>query len=298
MMRTPVAPLFVPGHMKRLRDKAVELDIEGLRIDLEDAVPLAEKEAARLGAIELVRARPGRAAVRINPLAVTVGYGTGCGLEDLAAVVIPGLRGIIAPKTESPDDVLRVDAAIAERERVAGLPENALELGVIIETALGIANLLAIARTGTARPMRLSFGMGDFTTDLGLEWTRDEDETAVPRALVPIMSRAAGLPRPSDSVFTDVADEDGLRASALRGKRLGYAGKSAIHPRQIAVIEAVYRPTPAEAAWGRRVVEAAVARTAAGEGAFLLDGRMIDDPIIVRAREVVEQADRFGGDHG
>lgn len=287
MIGTLVAPLFVPGHMKRLRDKAVELHVRGLRIDLEDAVPLAEKTAARDGAVDLIRLRPGRASVRINPFTVSVGYGAACGMEDLAAVVVPGLRGIIAPKIESADAVREVDEAISVRERAAGIAPDSLELGVIIETALGVVNLVEITRAGIKRPMRLSFGMGDFTTDLGVEWSRDEVETAVPRAMVPIVSRAAGLQRPSDSVFTAVADEDGLRASALRGKRLGYAGKSAIHPRQIAVIEAVYRPTAAELAWCRRVVEADAEYRQKGAGAFLLDGKMIDDPIVVRARDVI-----------
>src|SRR5687768_4375272 len=104
MRRLSVAPLFVPGHMNRLREKAVELKIEDVRIDLEDAVPLAQKAAAREGARELIRAMPGRASVRINPFTVTVGYGADCGLEDLAAIVGPGLRGVTAPKMENVED--------------------------------------------------------------------------------------------------------------------------------------------------------------------------------------------------
>lgn len=291
-MPMSVAPLFVPGHMRRLRDKAVELDIETVLIDLEDAVPGTEKGAARAGAVELIRLLPGRCHVRVNPLVVTKSFGSDCGAEDLAAVVSSGIGGLIAPKIETADALRHIDEAIRAAERAASVAPGTIELGVTIETALGVVNLVEISRAELKRPMRLSFGMGDFTTDIGIEWTRDEVECAVPRAWVPIVSRAAGLGRPRDSVFVDVADEQGLRESALRGKRLGYGGKSAIHPKQIAVIKEVYRPTDGEVAWARRVVAAAAERAALGEGAFLLDGKMIDDPIVVRAREVIDQASR------
>ncbi|WP_232316456.1 HpcH/HpaI aldolase/citrate lyase family protein [Candidatus Burkholderia verschuerenii] len=276
--------------MRRLCEKAVELDIETVLIDLEDAVPGKEKSAARQGAVDMIALLPGRCHVRVNSLAVTKSFGSACGVEDLAAVMGPGIGGLIAPKIETADALRRMDEAITAAERSASVPAGTIELGVTIETALGVVNLVDISRVALARPMRLSFGMGDFTTDVGIEWSRDESECAVPRALVPIVSRAAGLARPRDSVFVNVADEQGLRESALRGKRLGYAGKSAIHPKQIAIIKEVYRPTQDEVSWARRVVDAAAEKTALGEGAFLLDGKMIDDPIVVRAREVIDQA--------
>ncbi len=284
-----VAPLFIPAHVARMRQKAPELGT-AIILDLEDSVPAADKQAAREGAVELVDRMPGGCTVRINPLTVVRGFGTAAGHEDLAAVVRPGLGGLAAPKVDSREALLAVDDAIRRAEASGGVDENSVELGVIIETALGVTNLVEIARTGLARPMRLSFGLGDFTTDLGIEWTRDEAECDVARAMIPIVSRAAGLGRPRDSVWTDVTDEDGLRASTLRGKRLGYAGKAAIHPRQIRVIQDVYRPSQAELDWARRVVETAAARMAEGQGAFLLDGRMIDDPIVARAREVLASA--------
>ena len=287
-MGMSVAPLFVPGHMGRLREKAVELDVETILVDLEDAVPGKEKAEARKGAVELIRLLPGRCHVRVNPLVVTKRFGSGCGAEDLAAVVVAGIGGVIAPKIETADALRRVDEALSKAEQAASLKVGSTELGVTIETALGVVNLVEISRASLIRPMRFSFGMGDFTTDVGIEWTPEETECALPRALVPIISRAAGLARPRDSVFVNVADEEGLRESALRGRRLGYGGKSAIHPKQIAVIKDVYRPTEAEVVWAQRVVEAATEKALQGEGAFLLDGKMIDDPIVVRAREVLD----------
>lgn len=292
-MNNSIAPLFVPGHVARLREKAASLGCSSLLVDIEDAVPGAEKEAARRGAVELMLERPGVCQVRINPLQMARGFGMGCGREDLAAVVRPGLAGIVAPKVDTVDALRAFDAALADAERDAGLPPGRIPLCATIETALGSVNVLDIARAGLSRPVRLSFGMGDLTTDLGIEWTRDEAEGSMPRAMIALASRAAGLARPVDTVFTDAADVEGLRASAQRGKALGYGSKAAIHPGQIAVILDVYRPTQAEQTWALRVVEAAAERSERGEGAFLLDGRMIDDPIVVRARDVLSLAQQF-----
>jgi citrate lyase beta subunit len=292
-MNNTIAPLFVPGHMARLREKALALDLSALLVDLEDAVPGAEKEAARRGALELLRARPGACHVRINPLQVERGFGMSCGREDLAAVVQPGVAGIVAPKIDSAEALRAVDAALRQAELAAGLPVDSVRLGATVETALGCVNVADIARAGLRRPLQLMFGLGDLTTDLGVEWTRDETEAAVPRALIALASKAAKLAKPFDTVFTDVADEAGLRASTLRGKALGYGGKAAIHPKQVAAILDVYWPTETERAWSARVVEAAAERAERGEGAFLLEGRMIDDPIVARARELLAFAAQF-----
>ncbi|MEJ7685552.1 MAG: CoA ester lyase [Variovorax sp.] len=242
-MKTPIAPLFIPGHMRRMREKAITLGLDAILIDLEDAVPGSEKTAAREGALELIGQLPKVCFVRINPLVVSKSFGTGCGAEDLAAVVGPALSGIVAPKIESAAALRDVESALSKAERAAALRPDSIELSATIETALGVVNLVEISRVGFKRPMRLSFGMGDFTTDIGVEWSRGETESALPRAMVPIVSRAAGLRRPRDSVFVNVADMEGLRESAIRGKRLGYGGKSAIHPSPIEVIRDVYRPT-------------------------------------------------------
>jgi citrate lyase beta subunit len=288
MSRGEVAPLFVPAHVTRLREKAEALDV-ALILDLEDAVPAAEKDAARRGAAELVARRPGRCSVRINPLDVSRDFGTAAGAEDLGAVVRPGLAGVVAPKIDDAETLRRIDARLAEAERAAGVVAGSTPLAAVIETARGVADVHLVARAGAelARRVDLSFGAGDLTTDLGIEWGRDESVFDTPRALLPIACRAAGLARPRDTVFAAVDDPEGLRASAARGKALGYAGKAAIHPAQIAVIREVYRPTPDQLARAREVVDAAARHARDGAGAFLLDGRMIDDPVVARARELL-----------
>ena len=288
-----VAPLFVPANVGRLREKALTLDVDTVLLDLEDAVLPNHKGVARDGAVAFLAARPGRDFVRINPLSVGKGPGVPCGEPDLAAVMAKTPRGVIAPKIETAAAVRAVEGRITELERAIGTTVGQTELWITIETALGVANLTEIARCDVARPVRLVFGMGDYTADLGIAWSRDEAECDVPRALVPIAARAAGLPRPLDSVFVATDDQDGLRASAMRGKRLGYGGKIAIHPRQLPVILDVYRPTPDEIAWARKVTDAAAERCQDGVGAFLLDGRMIDEPIVANARDVLEYAAQF-----
>ncbi|ALE72610.1 hypothetical protein AD006_12550 [Pseudonocardia sp. EC080610-09] len=283
-----VVSLFVPAHVARLREKAEALGVP-LVLDLEDAVPAAEKETARHAAAELVGRLPGRCTVRINPVAVSRAFGVAAAADDLAAVVRPGLAGVVAPKIDDVETLHRVDDHLTGAERRAGVAEGSVPLGAVIETAKGVVDLPLVARAGAAlaRPFGLSFGAGDLTTDLGIDWGPDESVFDTPRALLPIASRAAGLGRPRDTVFADVADVAGLRASAARGKALGYGGKAAIHPAQIDVIREVYRPTARQLGWARDVVDAAARHASDGAGAFLLDGRMIDDPVVARARELL-----------
>lgn len=292
-----MAPLFVPAHVGRLRDKAAALEVP-IILDLEDAVPAAEKDVARRRAAELVEKLPGRCSVRINPLAVSRDFGVATGWDDLLAVLRPGLGGIVAPKIDDEAALRAVDDRLAEAESRAAVAAGSTPLSAVIETARGVADVHTIARAGaaSARRVGLSFGAGDLTTDLGIEWGTDESAFDTPRALLPIACRAAGLDRPRDTVFADVGDLEGLRASAARGKALGYAGKAAIHPAQIPVIQEVYRPTRRELEWAREVVDAAARHAAAGAGAFLLDGRMIDDPVVARARDLLTSATTEGHD--
>lgn len=297
MSRGAVAPLFVPAHVARLRDKAEGLGV-ALILDLEDAVPAGEKEAARRGAAGLVDRLPGRCTVRINPLTVARDFGVAAGADDLRAVVRPGLAGIVAPKIDDADALRRIDEHLTLVELAGGVAGGSTSLGAVIETALGVTSVNAIAQAGAAlnRPVTLSFGAGDLTTDLGIEWNSDESVFDTARSLLPLACRAAGLGKPRDTVFADVGDVEGLRASTARGKALGYGGKAAIHPSQLAVITEVYRPTPRQLDRAREVVDAATRHAAEGAGAFLLDGRMIDDPVVARARDLLASAATEGHD--
>jgi citrate lyase beta subunit len=279
--------LFVPAHVKKMLDKALGLSLDAAILDLEDAVPPAQKAAARDGAREYVRQRPGQAFVRINPLSSRAPFTIACGADDLAAVVTRGLRGVVFPKVETVDDLLAVEEAIVKAERHAGLTEGQIELYSIIETARGVLEAPAIARARMRRPHRLCFGAGDFTRDIGVEWSREERESFTARSLIVLASRAADLPAPIDSVFVDLNDPDGLAASTREAKQLGFRGKLVIHPSQVPIVNAVFTPTAEEVAWARRVIEALAAAEREGLGAFVVDGRMVDYPIVERARDTL-----------
>lgn len=288
MARTLRSLLFVPAHVERMVAKAPGLDADAVLLDLEDAVPPAQKTAARAGAARYLLESAGNAIVRINALDARTSFSTACGREDIAAIVQRGLRGVMLPKAESADDIVGCDALMRAAERRSNLVNDAVELYAIIETAKGVSAAVDVARAPIERPFRLCFGAGDYTTDIGVEWTREEEESRVARALVVIASRAAGLAPPVDSVFTDIDDAEALRQSALRAKSLGFSAKMVIHPKQIDIVNQVFSPTQAEIAWAQEVVAAFEKRERAGEGAFVVGGKMIDYPIVERAKRILD----------
>ncbi len=279
--------LFVPAHVKKMIDKALGLTPDATILDLEDAVPPRQKVAARDGARAYMSTRPGHAFVRINPLTSRAPFTTACGGEDLAAVVTPGLRGVVFPKVETAEDLEAVDEAMAQAECRAGLAEGEVELYSIVETARGALESPTIARTRVRRPHRLCFGAGDFTRDIGVEWSREERESFTARSMIVLASRAAGLPAPIDSVFVDFNDPEGLAASTRAAKQLGFRGKFVIHPSQVAMVNDIFTPTADEVAWARKVMDGLAAAEREGLGAFVVDGRMVDYPIVERAADVL-----------
>lgn len=279
--------LFVPAHVTKMLDKALGLPLDATILDLEDAVPPAQKADARDGARRYVEQRPGHAFVRINPLTSRAPFTTACGADDLAAVVTPGLRGVVFPKVETAEDLEAVDEAMAQAERRAGVDEGGIELYSIIETARGVLEGPAIARTRMRRPHRLCFGAGDFTRDIGVEWSREERESFTARSMIVLASRAVGLPAPIDSVFVDLGDPEGLAASTRAAKQLGFRGKFVIHPSQVAIVNDVFTPTAQEVVWARRVMDGVAAAERERLGAFVVDGRMVDYPIVERAADIL-----------
>jgi citrate lyase subunit beta/citryl-CoA lyase len=273
--------LFAPGNHARRVEKALELAADAVILDLEDAVAVAEKVATRAMVVEAFgRARHGKLYVRVNALS------TDWCLGDLLAVVQPGLDGIILPKVETADQLKAADWVISSLERDRGMVVGAIDLVPIIETATGHRALDAIAGAGT-RTKRLAFGAGDYTLDLGINWTRDETELYAVRSAVVVASRAAGIEPPLDTVWADLRDAEGFAASAARAAALGFQGKMCIHPDQIAVANAAFSPTAEALAQARRVIAAFEEAEAKGLASIQLEGQFIDYPIVQRARQVV-----------
>ena len=287
--------LFAPGNRPRMLQKVGHCGADAVILDLEDAVPISEKEATREAVREAVGAIDTCPVyVRVNPLAPAAGFSQPIGEADLAAIVRPGLAGIILPKAESPDDLRRADTLLQGLESQHGLQPGAVDVIPIIETALAIQRAYDIAASGT-RVKRLAFGAGDFTRDIGVSWSRREIESQYARSALVVASRAAGLEPPLDTVWVDLRDERGLVRSTRTARQLGFQGKMAIHPSQVEPINTVFSPTDAEVAHATRVVDAFAQAEADGLASIQLDGQFIDYPIVESAQRVLAMAATIKG---
>lgn len=286
--------LFAPGNQPRKLARVATFGSDAVILDLEDAVPLAEKESTRpmvREAIPTLAEGPLRY-VRVNAIE------TGLTRGDLEGVVCQGLDGIKLPKVEQPSDVHEADEIIGRLEREQGLPEGSLDLIPTIETARGVLAAQSIAAS-SPRVKRLSFGAADFCRDIGVRfggnlWEADGLELQYARSHLVLASRAAGIEPPLDTVWIDIRNNDGLEQDARNALRLGFQGKSAIYPGQVEVINRVFSPTEEELAFARKVVDAFAEAEASGAAAIQVDGRMVDYPIAVKAKWVLERAGALG----
>lgn len=280
--------LFTPANHARRVEKVFTIGADAAILDLEDAVAIDEKPGARGKAVEAPqRPRACKAYVRVNALDTEFCF------DDLLTIVGPGLDGIILPKVESAHGMLTADWMVAQLERRAGLEVGAIDIIPIIETGVGLMAAEEIARAGS-RIRRLSFGAGDFTFDMNIAWTSDESELGYARSRLVAVSRAAGLEAPLDTVWFDLQDEDGLRASAEKVVKMGFQGKLCIHPSQIPVVNRAFTPSDEAVDFARKVVAAFEAAEAHGSAALQVDGKFIDYPIVYRAQRVLETVGRIG----
>ena len=263
--------LFVPGHRPERFAKALASGADAVIIDLEDAVPLDVKDTARTALLDawtdFAAAERARLLVRVNPA------GTPWHEADLAAVAsLTGLGALMLPKAENPQQVEQAFRTSSARV----LP--------LIESAEGVGQMDAIARA--AGTLRLGLGHIDLQADLGLRCGPDEAELAPVRLAMVVASRRAGLPAPVDGVTTATQDAEALAADAQRSRRFGFGAKLCIHPAQVAGVHEALAPTQAECDWARRVLAAEVA---AGGGAFSVDGKMVDPPVLLLARSLLRE---------
>ena len=261
--------LFAPANHPRRVEKALASEADVAILDLEDAVAETEKVAARAALAAAARLpRRAKLYVRINALS------SYHGIADLPALPA-GIDGIAIPKCESAAEVGQV-AAFAPKA----------DLIPMIETARGLAAAAAIARS-SPRVRRLAFGALDLALDLNLSVGKDEAELAPYRAMIVLASRLAGCEPPIDSPSPDFRDLEALKASCERARRTGFQGKLCIHPDQLPVVKAAFAPTAEEAAEAERILAAAEAAERQGQGAVQVDGRMIDAPVVARARRIL-----------
>ena len=273
--------LFVPVTSERKIDKAFTSAADAVILDLEDAVAIAEKPAARARLADLVsQPRPLPCWVRIN------GMSTAFCHRDVVATTIPGIAGIILPKAESASEIQAIDWLMSQVEMECGMAAGSVALMAIVETARGLVKVDEIA-AASPRLGRLLFGAVDLAADMGIDMDDAGGATAQARFAIARASRAAGLEAPIDTAFTDIPNLAELRATSQRARALGYSGKTCIHPTQIAVVNEVFAATADELAWARKVVAAFEGAEAQGLAAFKLDGEMIDYPVVERARRLL-----------
>lgn len=272
--------LYVPASEERLIHKALASEADAVVLDLEDAVAPNRKLQARENVARTLKQEYGKPIfVRINaPGSELAGL-------DLEVASGPNLYGLRVPKAESPD-------AIRELGDWLDLHGRDTKLQLLIESALGVESAFELARSSW-RVIGIGLGEADLKADLGVQ---DDAGLAYARSRIVVASRAAGLSAPIQSVYTNVKDPVGLRESTEVGKRLGFVGRSAIHPAQVAVINEVFTPTDEE----MREAETLLARLEnaedVGTGAFALDdGRFVDRAVAESARLMLELAHRKEG---
>ncbi len=284
--------LFAPGNRPRMVEKVVSCGADAVILDLEDAVPIAEKEATRAAVRAALESYPEgvRAYVRVNTVGQKTSFSQDFGLDDIQAVACPRLAGILLPKAESPTELLEVDTLLMRLEALHGMARNSIDLMPLLETARGVWEVVTVAQA-VPRVRRVNFGSGDFTRDIGVAWSKDETEVLMARSRVVMGSRVAGREQPIDTVWADIHDLEGLARSARLARQLGFQGKCCIHPKQVPVVNQVFSPTPEEVLEARRVIEAFAEAEARGEASGTVDGRMVDYPVVAAARRVLELAD-------
>lgn len=279
--------LFVPADSERKLDKGQGSGADALILDLEDAVAPARKALAREAAAAYLQAHAGAGGpqlyVRINP------FDSGLALQDLAAVVVPGLAGILLPKTRSAADIVRLGHGLDVLEARAGLAAGQVRvLPVATETAPAMLNMASFV-DGVPRLAGVTWGAEDLSTAIGAISNREEDGTLSPlyqmaSALCLCAAAAAGVPA-IDTLHANFRDAQGLATACSQSRRRGFRGRIAIHPAQVETINTAFTPSGQELAHARRLVDAFAAQPDAG--VVGLDGLMYDIPHLKQARQTL-----------
>ena len=281
--------LFLPGNNPNMLINGNCLGADAVIFDLEDAVAPDQKDAARILVRNTMRYMDFRGCeiiVRINSI------DTPYWKKDINAILPekPGL--ILLPKTGSAQQVLEADAYITALEEKLGLTPDSVGLMPLIETALGVENAFSIA-SASKRVKALFLGAEDLTADLQCKRTKEGREIEYARTRLVTAARAAGVDV-YDTPFTDVNDDEGIWTDTRGAKALGFTGKASISPRHVEVINAVFSPTEQEIDYAYEVMDAITQAEAQGKGVISLRGKMIDAPIVARARQTIAAAEALG----
>lgn len=280
--RKPLITLYTPGHRRDLVEKAAKYGPDAVIIDLEDAVPLHLKERTRGEVAEYIPFLKVQFFVRVNSEPEFL-------RDDLEAVVSKHILGITLPKPDSVDLVKYADDIIGSLERERNLEPNSVKLMLLMETALSVLRCFEVA-TAAKRVESVVFGGAegaDLQRNLKCAWSLEGTEMLFARSKVVLEARAAGVKYVLDGVFSDIQNDEALRADCILSKRLGYDGRPLIHPRHIPIARGAYAPKPEEIDYSRRLVSAFEEAVAKGLAAISFEGKLVDYAMYKSAKDML-----------
>lgn len=280
--------MFMPGNRPNLINNANITKVDTVIFDLEDAVAVTEKDAARLHVAEALKAIKfvPEIAVRINHISTPYGW------DDLACVLPSKPDLIRLPKAETADEIKEISAFIDKVEQECGFEPGCIKMMGAIETPLGLSNAYEMC-VASPRMIAMALGGEDFIANLKTQRTLHGMELFFARSQIVLAARRAGI-QAIDTVFSNINDPEGFRKEVEFIRDLGFDGKSIIHPSQVAIVRETFTPTADMVAKSVRILQAYKNAVENNLGVFVVDGRMVDGPIIDRARRVVEQAQIAG----
>ncbi len=287
-MRARRALLYVPGDDRHKIEKAAGLSVDCVCLDLEDGVSIIRKQAARQEVIACLKEIDfGRSErlVRVNSIS------SGLCADDLSAVILGKPDGIFLPKVSDAGQISWISAEIEKLEKQVGIEIGSLPLLVGIESALGILHLNEICQA-SPRLSALVFGAEDYISDIGGMKSDDASGILYARSAVVTHSAAYNL-QAIDMVCTEYKNEDLLVKEARFGMAMGYTGKQVIHPAQVAPVQNAFIPDAVMLEQAKRILRAYQEHLALGKGAFDVDGKMVDMPVVKAAERLVARADFF-----
>jgi len=288
-MHSRRALLYMPGDDRRKIEKATTLGVDCICMDMEDGVAITRKAEARAVIAQAMKELDfgsSERCIRINS------FGSGFEKFDLAAAVATNPDAIVVPKVETAEQVRSISEYIEMYELSGKMKMGSIRMLVGVETAKGIMNLSEIAGSDK-RLEAIIFGAEDFAASVGATRTREATEVLYARSAV-VTACAAHELQAIDMVYIDFRDVEGLRSEAEQGARLGFSGKQIIHPNQVEAVQAAFTPSEEAIEYAQRVVRVFSASQKEGKGAFALDGKMIDMPLLKNAQKVLDRAKAAG----
>jgi citrate lyase subunit beta/citryl-CoA lyase len=279
MTKRPLITLYTPGNRPDLIEKSARFAPDGIVIDFEDAVPIQMKAEVRETIAGLLPKLTQTTLVRVNSQAEFLE-------DDLKAVVSPHIYGIALPMAETAGQVANADRIITGLERERGLEPNSVKLLLLIETALGVARCLEVS-SAAGRVESVVFGSaedGDLQGDLHCAWSIDGPELNYSRSRVLVEARAAGLAYVLDGAYSGIGDLEGLRAECTVSRRIGYDGRTLIHPSHIAIAREVYAPDAGQIDYYTRLITAFEAAEKKGLAAITFENKLVDYAMYKKAK--------------